>query len=209
MLHYNEHGQLVSTLWDFDTRIQASNEELAIGGGLAIGRVDIGWLFWLEPNIHKVRFQLYTDAGLKIAIDDFEQLKSLLMAKEDPSLTPNGLTYYINRHTEGPEEEPVPVTNGIKKLELEYHDYDGWIPVTVSPASTFEFNIKPDMAFKIMIVDASNQYVVGYVDPFKPLPLIDNKLILDIRSTYYGVEFLTQTRAKITGSYSKVFIKYL
>lgn len=209
MLHYNEHGQLVSTLWDFDTRIQASNEELATGGGLAVGRLDIGWLFWLESNIHMVRFQLTMDNGNKLAINDFEQLQQILGNTTGPDLTPNGLTYYINKHTEGPEEESVPVVNGIKRLELEYHDYNGWIPVATSPASSFEFDVKPDMAFKILILDASNQYVVGYVDPFKPLPLIDNKLILDIRSTYYGVEFLSQTRAKITGSYSKVFIKYL
>lgn len=200
MIKYSENGLRIGDLWHHSTRIKASDEVYDANGFVKKGTMHISWCFWNDPNIEMINFKIYMGNRNVIETQSWEDMIQRLnvtgvVVKDDA-----GASLVFDMSSSG---------YGIHRIEVEYIDRDGWFKVNDGGTSIKEFTVEEGRKFYILILDEHGQYTVGFADPFRPIPLVQKRLILDIRKDEYTFEFMSSKQGKVVGAQnSKVFIKY-
>ena len=204
-MKYSNAGNRLTDLWSVDTRIKASNERLDSKGGLVEGRIDIGFPFWNIEGFDDIRYYLHLSNGTNLEYTDVPTMLLAINSKYPPVLTDSGTVI----------EFRMSADIGIKRLELEYMNNEGWIKVfdgdTNGTASQHTFEVIPEKPFKIIIQEGTD-YEEFVMTTDVPINLIQRKFRVDFRGAEAEISTpaYNQCTFKIIGrNLDKLWMKYL
>ena len=215
MIHYNEHGHIVETIWHKDKAIKSSIDTYDENGGMIKGRIDVGLKYWEDPNIIVHHFILHKSDGNHQVLTRVGINEALNFTADRE--TGVGYTGYFDRSS------PTFAGLGIVYIELEYTNLNGWVEIypkkPTSMKTAFEDNVRtvyakmqPRRSFRVLTLVGQNydDTDIDYDVPFG----IENKvawLNFDT-STYCTVKMQDAETLLVSGvsslTFDKVWIRY-